>query len=361
MLKIVGVGDLVIPEDTMEEIFKLQNRLKGEFCKTSWRLDDLCQLQHLRSIYEKKGPAAVPTPRHILQEATDAQILMVHFTPISAEIISGLPQLKIIGTARAGLENIDVEAADDRGVLVFNVTGRNAEAVSDFTIGLMLAESRNISRSHVAMLQGNWRKQFVNTPYSGVLRGKTIGLLGYGQIGRLVAHKLKRFGVRVVVYDPYAPATMIREDGCETANISELFRQSDFISLHARLTDDSRQLVNAELIAEMKPSAYLINTARAGLVDHLALVRALEKKRIGGAALDVYEIEPLPQNSPLLKLDNITLTSHLAGVTQDTYRLSMELLYRNIADFLENGQQDNLINPSAAKRPEVQNWLAGQR
>lgn len=361
MLKIVGVGDLVIPEDTMEEIFRQQNRLKGDFRKASWGLHDSRQLQHLRSIYEKKGPAAVPTPRHILQEAVDAQILMVHFTPISAEIISGLPELKIIGTARAGLENIDVEAADHKGVLVFNVTGRNAEAVSDFTIGLILAESRNIARSHVALLKGNWRKQFVNTPYSGVLRGKTIGLVGYGQIGRLVARKLRGFGVTIVVYDPYAPAAMIEEDGCETAGISELFRRSDFISLHARLTDETRQLVNAELIAEMKPCAYFINTARAGLVDHHALIIALQEKRIGGAALDVFEIEPLPQDSPLLELNNITLTSHLAGVTQDTYRLSMELLYRNIADFLENGRQDNLVNPSTAGRPELQNWLAAQR
>ncbi len=361
MLKIVGVGDPVIPEDTMEEIFRQQSRLKGEFQKVSWGVSDPGQLQHLRSIYEEKGPGAVPSPRHILEQAADAQILVVHFTPVSGEILAGLPALKIIGAARAGVENIDVAAANRRGVLVFNVTGRNAEAVSDFTIGLMLAESRNIVRSHVALLKGSWRKQFVNTPYSGVLRGKTAGLVGYGRIGRLVARKLKGFGVRILVYDPYAPEAMILADGVETAGISELFRQSDFISLHARLAADTRHLVTAELIAEMKPSAYFINTARAGLVDHRALITALQKKRIGGAALDVYELEPLPPGSPLLKLDNITLTSHLAGVTQDTYRLSMELLYKNLADFLEDGRQDNLVNPSAAEYPGLQDWLATQR
>jgi D-3-phosphoglycerate dehydrogenase len=361
MLKIVGVGDPVIPENSMEEIFRQQNRLKGEFQKASWGVSDPGQLQHLRSIYEEKGPGAVPAPRHILEQAADAQILVVHFTPVSEEILSGLPELKIIGVARAGVENIDVEAAAHRGVLVFNVTGRNAEAVSDFTIGLMLAESRNIARSHADLLQGNWRKQFVNTPYSGVLRGKTVGLVGYGQIGRLVARKLRGFGARIVVFDPYAPAETIQQDGCETTGINELFRQSDFISLHARLTAETRQLVSAELIAEMKPSAYFINTARAGLVDHSELITALQKKRIGGAALDVYELEPLPQDSPLLQLDNITLTSHLAGVTQDTYRLSMELLYKNLADFLEHGRQDNLVNPSAAERPDLQDWLAAQR
>ena len=111
----------------------------------------------------------------------------------------------------------------------------------------------------------------------------------------------------------------------------------------------------------MKPSAYFINTARAGLVDHRALITALREKRIGGAALDVYDLEPLPPSSPMLKLDNITLTSHLAGVTQDTYRLSMELLYKNLADFLEDGRQDNLVNPSAAGYPGLQDWLAMQR
>ena len=361
MLKIVGVGDPVIPEETMEVIFRQQSRLKGEFNKVSWGVSDPGQLQHLRSIYEAEGPGAVPAPRHILEQAAEAQILVVHFTPVSGEIIAGLPALKIIGAARAGVENIDLEAANRKGVLVFNVTGRNAEAVSDFTIGLILAESRNIARSHLALHKGSWRKQFVNTPYSGVLRGKTTGLVGYGRIGRLVARKLKGFGVRILVYDPYAAADMIVADGCKTTGISELFRQSDFISLHARLTGETRHLVNAELIAEMKPSAYFINTARAGLVDHSALIKALKEKRIGGAALDVYEMEPLPQDSPLLKLDNITLTSHLAGVTQDTYRLSMELLYKNLADFLEDGRQDNLVNPAAVKRPDLQDWLAAQR
>ena len=360
-MKIVGIGDPIIPEDTMEELFRQQSRLKGDFHKASWGVSDLAQLQRLRSRYEEKGPGAVPAPTHILEQAADAQILLVHFTPLCAEIISRLPELKMIGAARAGVENIDVKSADNQGVLVFNVTGRNAEAVSDFTIGLMLAESRNIARSHAGLLQGTWRKQFVNTPFSGVFRGKTVGLVGYGQVGRLVARKLKGFGMRIMVYDPYASAEMIRQDGCQTAPLITLFRESDFISLHARLTAETQKLVNAELIAKMKPNAYLINTARAGLVDHDALIEALDKEHIGGAALDVFELEPLPADSPLLKLDNVTLTSHLAGVTQDTYRLSMELLYKNLADFLENGIQDNLINPSAADRPDVQDWLAGLR
>jgi D-3-phosphoglycerate dehydrogenase len=361
MFKIVGVGDPVIPEDDMENIFKGQSRLKGSFQKVSWGIRDLAQLQRLRSAYEARGPGAVPAPKHIIELAADAQILVVHFTPLSEEIFSGLPELKIVGAARAGVENIDIKAADNRGVLVVNVTGRNAEAVSDFTVGLMLSESRNIARSHLALLQGTWRKQFVNTPYSGVLRGKTVGLVGYGRIGRLVAHKLKGFDVRILVFDPYASASTIHQDDCEMTDINKLFKESDFISLHARLTAESHQLINAELFAVMKPCAYFINTARAGLVDQEALIEALQDKRIGGAALDVYELEPLSENSPLLELDNVTLTSHLAGVTQDTYRLSMELLYRNLADFLQKGRQDNLVNPSVAERPDLKSWLEEMR
>ena len=145
------------------------------------------------------------------------------------------------------------------------------------------------------------------------------------------------------------------------SDIKALFKESDFISLHARLTPENHHLVNAELFAAMKPSAYFINTARAGLVDQAALIGALQEKRIGGAALDVYDLEPLPENSPLLRLDNVTLTSHLAGVTQDTYRLSMELLYRNLADFLQEGRQDNLVNPSVAERPDLKSWLEEMR
>ena len=361
MFKIVGVGDPVIPEDDMENIFKGQSRLRGSFQKVSWGIRDLAQLQRLRSAYEARGPGAVPAPKHIIEQAADAQILVVHFTPLSEEIFSGLPELKIVGAARAGVENIDIKAADNRGILVVNVTGRNAEAVSDFTIGLMLSESRNIARSHHALVQATWRKQFVNTPYSGVLRGKTVGLVGYGRIGRLVAHKLKGFDVRILVFDPYASASTIHQDDCEMTDINKLFKESDFISLHARLTAESHQLINAELFAAMKPCAYFINTARAGLVDQEALIEALQDKRIGGAALDVYELEPLPENSPLLELDNVTLTSHLAGVTQDTYRLSMELLYRNLADFLHKGRQDNLVNPSVAERPDLKSWLEEMR
>jgi len=361
MLKIVGVGDPVIPEDTMEKIFREQSRLKGAFQKISWGIRDLAELQRLRSVYEANGPGAVPAPMHIIEQAADAQILVVHFAPLSEKLFSGLTELKIVGAARGGVENIDIKAADDRGILVVNVTGRNAEAVSDFTIGLMLSESRNIARSHHALVQGTWRKQFVNTPYSGVLRGKTVGLVGYGRIGRLVARKLKGFDVRIVVFDPYAPASTILEDRCEMTDINELFEESDFISLHARLTAESRHLVNAELFAAMKPSAVFINTARAGLVDEAALIEALQDNRIGGAALDVYDLEPLPDDSPFLKLDNITLTSHLAGVTQDTYRLSMELLYRNLADFLQKDRQDNLVNPLVAERPDLKSWLGEMR
>ena len=356
-MNIVGIGDPFVPEESMEEIFRHQNRLKGKFHKVSWGITDLAKLQHIRSLYEEKGPGAVPTPEHILEQAVSAQVLVVHFTPLSSEIISELPNLRVIGVARAGVQNIDIEAADEKGILVFNVTGRNAEAVSDFTVGLMLAESRNIARSHAALRQGKWRKQFPNTPYTAILSGKSVGLVGYGHIGRMVARKLTGFQTRILVYDPYASSKMIHHDGCQTADLTALFRECDFISLHARLTAETEKIINAELIASMKRSAYLINTARAGLIDQETLIEVLAEGRIGGAALDVFPTEPLPSNSPLFKLDNVTLTSHLAGVTQDTYRLSMERLYQNLADFLEHGKQDNLVNRSAAERSDLQQWL----
>ncbi len=343
----------------MADIFERQHRLAGRFTHASWGVDDPAELQRLRLAYEKGGPAAVPCPSHVTEGAAEAEVLVVHFTPVSRALIASLPDLRVIGVARGGVENIDIDAATERGIMVFNVTGRNAEAVSDFTVGLMLAESRNIARSHAALMNGVWRKQFVNSPYSGVLKGKTVGLIGYGEIGRLVAKKLKSFDVTILVYDPYVPADRLAEHGSRATELKTLLAESDFVSVHARLTRQNERFINAEVLALMKPNAYFINTARAGLVDSEDLLQALREKRLGGAAVDVFEQEPMPADSPWLELDNVTLTSHLGGVTQDTYLLSMRMLYDNIADSLEGRGTKNLINKQVAELPYVKEWLAG--
>jgi D-3-phosphoglycerate dehydrogenase len=283
------------------------------------------------------------------------------FIPVSSKVIEAMPKLRIVGVSRAGLENVNTEKATERGILVFNVMGRNAHAVSDFAIGLMLAEGRNIARAHHAIKKGEWRKTFSNNDNIPEMGGKTIGLVGFGFIGSLVAKKLSGFDVKVMVYDPYADPERIKASGCVPAGLEELFKASDFISLHARLTGENKKMVNKELISLMKQSAYLINTSRAGLVDQEALAGALKDKKIQGAALDVFNTEPIPADSPFLELDNVTLTSHLAGTTSDALTNSPFLLMEDVAKFLKGEEARFIVNKEVIERADFKEWLESVR
>jgi len=225
----------------------------------------------------------------------------------------------------------------------------------------MLAECRNIARAHYAIKKGDWRKTFSNNDNIPEMGGKTVGLVGFGFIGSLVAKKLSGFDVKVLVYDPYADPARIRAAGCVPAGLEELFKTSDFISLHARLTDENKKMVNKDLISLMKPTACLINTSRAGLVDQEALAAALGDKKIQGAGLDVFTTEPVPADSPFLALDNVTLTSHLAGTTSDALTNSPFLLMEDIAKFLSGEEARYIVNKEVLDRPDFKEWLKSIR
>ena len=319
------------------------------------------KLQFRRLEVEKKGPEIENADPLVLAHGKDCDLLAGLFVPVSSKVMEAMPGLRIVGVSRAGLENVNVEKATERGVLVFNVMGRNAHAVSDFAVGLMLAECRNIARAHHAIKKGEWRKTFSNNDNIPELGGKTVGLVGFGFIGALVAKKLSGFDVKVLVYDPYADPARIKAAGCNPASLEDLFKTSDFVSLHARLTDENKKMVNKDLISLMKPSAYLINTSRAGLVDQDALAAALGEKKIQGAALDVFSTEPVPADSPFPALDNVTLTSHLAGTTSDALTNSPFLLMEDIAKFLEGGEARYIVNKEVLDRPDFKAWLESVR
>jgi len=190
------------------------------------------------------------------------------------------------------------------------------------------------------------------------LTGRTIGLVGFGNIGSLVAKKLSGFDVRVLVYDPYTDPEVLRANGVEPASLETVLSEADIVSLHARLSDESKGMIGAEQLALMKPTAILINTARAGLVDEAALVETLRENRIAGAALDVFSTEPIPADSPFLELDNVTLTTHLAGTTADALSNSPFLLMEDIAKLLTGGQPRFLKNPEVLDDPRFADWLA---
>jgi D-3-phosphoglycerate dehydrogenase len=354
-MKAMLIGDAMIPGEVFERAWRNQMLSFGEAIVGDWEAN-WDKLQYRRLEVEKNGPEGEDVTPLILESGKTAEILMGLFLPISGKVMDAMPNLRIAGVSRAGLENVNVAEATKRGVLVFNVQGRNAHAVSDFTVGMILAECRNIARAHLAIKNGNWQKKFPNSEVVPELNGRSIGLVGFGYIGKLVAKKLSGFGTKTLVYDPYTSAEEVKEEGCKKVELDELLKNSDFISMHARLTKDNKGMIGAREFALMKPTAYLINTGRAGLVDQEALAKALEEEKIMGAALDVFTVEPITRDSPFLELDNVTLTTHIAGTTADALNNSPGLLMEDIARFLKGEKAQFIINPEVLEKPEFIKW-----
>jgi len=321
-----------------------------------WGAEVREELSRINLAIERNGPGVVPVPPDLLQHP-EAEVLLVSFCPVSSDALDALPNLRIIGVARGGVENVDVAKATERGIVVVNAPGRNAEAVSDFAIGLLLAETRNIARGHHGIKSGKWILRYPNFRKVPQLRGKTMGLVGFGSIGRLVARKLRGFNMKVLVYDPFVTKEEVEGEGAKLVDKETLFKESDFVSIHARLTESSWHVVGKKELSLMKPTAYIINTARSGLVDTEALIEALSERRIMGAALDVFDIEPLPETSPLLTLDNVTLTPHLAGGTVEASTDSPRILVEGLQQVLEGRPSRAVVNPKALEDQRFQTWL----
>ncbi|WP_202813774.1 2-hydroxyacid dehydrogenase [Defluviitalea phaphyphila] len=359
--KVLLVGDAMIPPALFEEPLP---RVLGDYVEsyvTGYYESDWSKLQDRRLKVEQQGPEIEVVPEVIESEGKDASMLLGLFVPIFTKVFDAMPNLKIAGVCRAGLENVNVEEATKRGVLVFNVMGRNAEAVSDFAVGLLLAESRNIARAHYSIVNGGWRKEFSNIDFIPQIKGKKVGIAGFGYIGRLFAKKMSGWDCERLVYDPFVDDDIIREAGCIPVDKETLFKESDYISLHLRMCEATRNFVSAKEISLMKKTAVLINTARAGLVDQDALVDALANKRIAGAGIDVFPNEPVRQDNPLLKLDNVTLTTHIAGTTTETLTKSPELLMEDIRRFLKGEEAKFIVNPEVLENEELKKWLEGVR
>jgi len=355
-MEVLCIGDVMIPGNRIDEAAKKLklNNLKIDI--KNWETD-WDKLQDRRLIIEKQGPSVESVVPQILNANKNTEILIVLFCPVSKDAIDALPNLKLIGVLRAGLENIDVKYATEKGIIVQNIKGRNAQAVSDFTIGLIIAEARNIARSYHAVKNGIWRKNFINSNMIPELPGKTIGLVGFGYIGRLVAQKLSGFKVNILVFDPYVSEEVIQNYKAKKVTIEDLLKNSDFVSLHTRFNEETKNIISEKELSLMKKNAYLINTARAGLIKEEALYNVLKDKKIAGTALDVFWKEPIGKNSRWLELDNVTLTTHIAGTTKEALTKSPYLLVEDINKLLENKEPKFVVNPEVLKRSEVQKWL----
>ena len=261
-----------------------------------------------------------------------AAVLVDHLAPITGAMLDRLPDLKLIAVSRGGPVNIDLAAARARGVTVVNTPGRNASAVAEFTIAAILAETRLIRAGHEALRQGQWRGDLYRADLTGTeLSELTVGLIGYGEIGTRVVPLLKPFGCRILVCDPYKELSeRDKADGVVMTDLDTLLAESDVVSLHARVTDETRGFLAAPQFARMKRGSYFINTARGPMVNYEDLRRALESRHIRGAMLETFWQEPTPADAPLLRLDNVTLTPHIAGASTTTVRIAARMVAEEV-------------------------------
>lgn len=276
--------------------------------------------------------------------AYEILVLIRERTRFSASLLARLPALELLALTGRNLGQVDAGAATACGILLTDTEGSGASPV-ELTIGLMLAVARRIPQEAAALQSGRWQ-----TSLGVELNGKTLGILGLGRIGSRIAAFGQFLGMRVCAWGPTLTDERAAAGGVSRVSLDQLFRESDVVSVHLRLSDTSRGLVTADLLRLMKPTAFLINTARGPIVDEAALLAILSEGRIAGAGLDVYDVEPLPSDHPLLRLAHVVLTPHLGYVTQETYRIFFQQVVASIAAYLDGGIPPRCINPEAAAR-----------
>ena len=261
-------------------------------------------------------------------------------TKLTADLIERGERLKVIGRAGVGVDNVDVEAATRRGIVVANAPESTVTSASEHTVGLLVALARNIPQAHAALKQGRWER----SAWGGVeLEGKTLGVLGFGRIGQQVARRALGLGMRVVAYDPFVAKERYRELGVERAETAEdVLRAAEFLTLHLPLTDETRGFLGVEAIAQLPDGARVINAARGELVDEGALVEALRSGKLAAAAIDVFPQEPY--SGPLLELDNVVVTPHLAASTEEAQDRAGVIVAEQVAAALEGGLVTNAVN-----------------
>ena len=267
-------------------------------------------------------------------------IIVRSATKVTADLIARADNLKVIGRAGVGIDNVDVDAATRRGIVVANAPESTVISAAEHTIGLLVALTRNIPQAHAALKQGRWERK----AYGGVeLADKTLGVLGFGRIGQQVARRAAGLGMRVVAYDPFVSRERFRELGVERVDSDEeVYAAADFLTLHLPLTDETRKSINADAFGKMRDGVRIVNAARGALVDEDDLLDALKSGKVGGAALDVFSTEPY--SGPLLELDNVVVTPHLAASTEEAQDRAGVIIAEQVAAALGGGLVSNAIN-----------------
>lgn len=282
------------------------------------------------------------SPAQIIEALKDVQILIPirERTQLAGPVLEALPNLEMISQTGGNTPHLDLEAATRRGIVVCTSQG-SGQSTAELTFALMLAVMRHIPQEHQALRAGQWQ-----TSQGTGLQGKTLGIIGLGRIGSRVAHIAQAFGMRVLATGFTLTAERALAHGVRMAALEDLLARSDVVSIHLRLSDRSHKLIGRRELRLMKPTAYLINTARGPIVDEAALIDALRHHRIAGAGLDVFEQEPIKPSHPLLQLDNVVCTPHIGFVTRETYEQMLGGAVENILNYLD-GNPTNVRNPQA--------------
>ncbi len=282
-----------------------------------------------------------------LSAIPDAHALIIRSaTKADAELLNAAPKLKAIARAGVGVDNIDLDTATANGVVVMNTPGGNTVSTAEHTFGLMLALSRHIPKAHASLVARRWdRKLFMGVE----LRGKILGLVGFGRVGRALAKRSLSFDMTVIAYDPYIPTDIAADLGVAMVDLTTLYKCADYISLHALVTDETRGMINTASIAQMKEGVRIINAARGALINDAELAAAIKAGYVAGAALDVYAPEPPPDDHPLLGLEGVIHTPHLAASTSDAQiTVAVEAAQLVVNALLEN-EYENVVNSAVLK------------
>ncbi len=319
---LVGVSDSVFPNlDPAREVLA---KIGGELCL-----------------------AQDSTPEAILRVAADADALLVTYAKITAEMIRQMKRCRIISRFGIGVDNVDIAAATFAGIVVTKVPDYCIDEVSDHAMAMLLALVRKIPYANSLVHAGRWEMPAVAPIHR--LRGTVLGLVGFGKIPQLVAPKARAFGIKVIAFDPYIPLDVMTRAGVEKVEFDELLKRSDYVSIHSPLLPETRHLFNAEAFRKMKPTAYLVNTARGPIVDEAALAHALDAQQIAGAALDVLSQEP-PAGSPLFGRNNVILTPHTSFYSVESLVELQVKAAEEVVRVLSKQAPRNPVNPEALQR-----------
>jgi D-3-phosphoglycerate dehydrogenase / 2-oxoglutarate reductase len=342
MKRILVVGDLYVPVAAFRTAFASllpDNVIRFMQMNEADRLQPSTESE--KSIREYSG-----NPRQIANELKDEEILVVHDAPVTDEVMDASPNLKLICCARGGPVNVDVAAATKRRITLVSAPGRNAEAVADYVLGVLIILARNLSRANLFLRE---KRKFDRSSFESFfgheLGGKALGLIGYGNVGSRVARRALSFGMSILVFDPFVPSSKIEAIGIKTIDLENLIKSSDFVSLHARESKENENMFGRTQFALMKKDAYFINSARGSLLDEDALLEALTTKKIAGAALDVMKKEPISSDNPLISMDNVFITPHIAGASKEVPLRGAEIVVRQIQNYINGQTLEGVINP----------------